>query len=185
MNIKKAISYIALGLLFRLVNINLTINGNTLNVTPDFIGWILFYLAIGCLEKYVSDKPYLKVVSLVLAVVKAVFWILDFIKPDVDIWVIKTVVGVVEAVFMFIFFGVIERIAADHGSSRADTIRILKWINIVSYVALEVMAIMKDVLSIEAMATILLVFGLALLVCAIITMFVLFGLRSEINEKLA
>ena len=44
---------------------------------------------------------------------------------------------------------------------------------------------MKDVLSIEAMATILLVFGLALLVSAIITMFVLFGLRSEINEKLA
>ena len=80
---------------------------------------------------------------------------------------------------------VIERIAADHGSSRADTIRILKWINIVSYVALEIMAIMKDVLSIEAMATILLVFGLALLVSAIITMFVLFGLRSEINEKLA
>ena len=185
MNIKKAISYIAFGFLFTLVNINLTLNGKTLNVTPDFIGWILFYLAIGCLGKYVSDKPYLKVVSLVLAVVKAVVWVLDFVKPDVDIWVIKTVVGVVEAVFMFIFFGVIERIAADHGSSRADTIRILKWINIVSYVALEVMAIMKDVLSIEAMATILLVFGLALLVSAIITMFVLFGLRSEINEKLA
>ncbi len=43
----------------------------------------------------------------------------------------------------------------------------------------------SDIINYGYSAPLLLVFGLALLVCAIITMFVLFGLRREINEKLA
>ena len=45
MNIKKAISLAAFGFMFVLVDFNLTLDGHTICVTPDFVGWILFYLA--------------------------------------------------------------------------------------------------------------------------------------------
>lgn len=46
MNLKKAISYAAFGFFFILVNINLTLSGGTINITPNFVGWILMIIAL-------------------------------------------------------------------------------------------------------------------------------------------
>ena len=83
MNIKKGLSYVAFGFLFTLVNFNLTLNGGTLNVMPDFVGWILFFLAFDKLGTYISDKKYMKWISLILAVVTAALWILGMAKPEI------------------------------------------------------------------------------------------------------
>ena len=60
MNLRKGLTLIAFGFLFTLIDLNLTLNGKTLNVTPDFIGWILMYLAIDNLGDYADRKPILK-----------------------------------------------------------------------------------------------------------------------------
>ena len=65
----------AFGFLFTLINLNLTLNGKTLNITPDFIGWILFFLAFDRLGSYVKGKEYLKWMSLVLAILSAALWV--------------------------------------------------------------------------------------------------------------
>ena len=66
LNLKKGLSFVAFGFFFTLINLNLTLNGAKLDVTPDFIGWILFFLAFDLLGTYVKDKLYLKWLSLVL-----------------------------------------------------------------------------------------------------------------------
>ena len=69
MNIKKGISYVAFGFLFTLVNFNLTINSVSICVTPDFIGWLLFFLAFDKLGTYISDKSYMKWNALVMSLI--------------------------------------------------------------------------------------------------------------------
>ena len=78
MDIKKGISYVAFGFLFTLININLTFNGATVNIVPDFLGWILFFLAYDKLGSYMENRVYLKWGFLIMAVFKGVLWILDF-----------------------------------------------------------------------------------------------------------
>ena len=48
MNIQKALTFIAFGFLFTLLNINI----NSINFTPSFIGWILLFLAYDNLGTY-------------------------------------------------------------------------------------------------------------------------------------
>ena len=49
-----------MGALFTLVNFNLTFGETSINVMPNFVGWIIVYLACGLLGDYIADKAYLK-----------------------------------------------------------------------------------------------------------------------------
>ena len=182
MDIKKGLSYVAFGFLFTLVNFNLTLNGGTVNVMPDFVGWILFFLAFDKLGTYISDKKYMKWISLILAVVTAALWILGMAKPELDVDVFNTLAAVVSAVYMFILFGVLENIARDYKSSRAETIRMLKILNLVLYVAFMVLALAYYFVKEDALAVITAFIGITMLVAAIFTAFVLFALRKEVKE---
>ena len=183
MDIKKGLSYVAFGFLFTLVNFNLTFNGTTVNIVPDFIGWILFFLAYDKLGDYLKDKIYLKWMSLGLAIFTAVEWILAIAKPELSMDIVKTVMDIVSIVYTFILFGALEKIAYDYGSDKESTIHILKYLNIAIY-ALFVAAALLSALVDEKYAVFALVFGLAALVAAIITCVVLFKLKKEISEKI-
>ncbi|MBQ1384382.1 MAG: hypothetical protein IIY74_03210 [Firmicutes bacterium] len=58
-----------MGALFTLVNFNLTFGETSVNVMPNFAGWILVYLACGLLGDYIADKAYLKPASVATVVV--------------------------------------------------------------------------------------------------------------------
>ena len=104
MDIKKGISYIAFGFLFTLLNINLNFNGTSINITPDFVGWILMFLAFDHLGQYVENKGYLKWIALILAILTGVIWVYGLVKPELSIDTVKTVVSFAGVVFMFILF---------------------------------------------------------------------------------
>ena len=187
--LKKGISLIAFGFLFTLVNINLTMNGSKLNVTPDFVGWILFYIAFDKLGAYTDGKSWLKWSALVLAIVTGAFWVLDFARPDLDPGIVKTIVTVFCAVWSFVFFGVLERIALDHHSAHAGTIRTLKYVNAVAYAAFVFLGLLGGYAgayigsgSAVAVSGIAAVVGVVALVAAIVTAVVLFRFRREMNE---
>ena len=77
MNIKKALTYIAFGFAFTLINFNLTISNVTINIMPDFIGWILILLGINNLTDYV-DRPILKWGSVVMIIITATLSLIQF-----------------------------------------------------------------------------------------------------------
>ena len=85
MKLRKGLTLIAFGFLFTLIDLNLTLNGKTLNVTPDFIGWILMYLAIDNLGDYADRKPILKLDYLLLAVLSLIQRILAVYDRNVKI----------------------------------------------------------------------------------------------------
>ena len=84
MNIKKGISYVAFGFLFTLVNFNINFPSVSINIMPDFIGWLLFFLAFDKLGDYVSSKPYLKWMALALMIVSGAVWLEAFVGYDLD-----------------------------------------------------------------------------------------------------
>ena len=183
MNLKKGLSLVAFGFLFTLVNLNLTLNGSALNVMPDCIGWFLLFLAIDCLGDFASDKKYLKWAALVLAVFTAAFWLLDVAQPELVPGVLKTIVSVAEAAYMFLLFGVLEKIAHVYAPQREGTIRTLKILNVAllaGFVLIGLLAAVNGSLALTGTAA---VFGVAALVAAIITMVTLFKLKREISEK--
>ena len=180
MDIKKGISYIAFGFLFTLVNINLQLNGGSLNITPDFIGWILMFFAFDKLGSYVGGKGYMKWIALVLAIATGVVWVCGIAKPELDLDIIKTVVSFVSMGYMFILFGILEGIARDHAPSFEKNISMLKIVNLVLYIAFFVTAMLaaRDMNTFAMPAFIL---GAAALIAAIITAVTLikFGIAIE------
>ena len=181
MDIKKGISYIAFGFLFTLLNINLTLNGSSINIMPDFVGWILMFLAFDHLGHYVENKAYLKWVALILAILTGIIWVYGLIKPDLNIDIVKMVVSFVSVVFMFILFGVLEEVARDKAPIYAKNISMLKIVNLVLYVAFFVTALLmtkdKDIFAMLAF-----LFGSGALVAAIITAVTLLKFRLVIED---
>ena len=174
----------AFGFFFTLINLNLTLNGAKLNVTPDFIGWILFFLAFDLLGTYVKDKLYLKWLSLVLVIITAADWVLEITKPELDTGAVRTFVTVLSGVYMYLLFGALEVIARDFKSSEESTIRILRILNIVLYLGFVAAALAGASSGASALLLLSAILGMAALIAAIITMVVLFRLKREIGDKL-
>ena len=184
MDIKKALTYIAFGFLFTLVNFNLTVNGHTVNIMPEFVGWILFFLAYDELGDYISDKPYMKWISLILIIATGTIYILDIVGVNFDLSIFKTVFGLLSAGYLFILFGCLENVARDYGSNRESTLGILKIVNLVLYVGATVLALLANNPNLEVLVFLVMILLVMALVSAIITAVVLFKLRKEINNTI-
>ena len=184
MDLRKGLSFVAFGFLFTLVNFNLTFNGATVNVIPDFLGWILLFLAFDKLGTYVSDQKYLKWISLILIILSGAAWIFEIAKPELEIGILKTAVTVLSAVYMFLLFDSLERIARDYGSSREDTVRMLKIINPILLIGFVVAGTLAGSNGSNSLLGITAILGVCALAAAIVTAVVLFQLRKDISEEM-
>lgn len=183
MDIKKGIKFVAIGFLFTLVNFNLKFNDKAVNVMPDFIGWLLFFLAFDKLGMYIDEKKYLKWMALCLVILSGAGWILDMVAPELAIDWFKTIVGIVEAVYIFLFFGPLENIANDCQCKQADTIHALRYVNVAVFAILALAELLARVISIESLVSVAVVFGVIGIVAAIVTCVTLFKLSKEINQN--
>ena len=183
MNIKKGLTLVAIGFLFVLVNFNLTLNGFKINVTPDFIGWILLTMAFYQLGSYVTGRKYFVYISLIMAIISGAYWVLQTFKPELlpAFDVIKIFMNIMDAIYMFVLFGVLKEIAHDYGSKREDAITTLRYINLAVNVAFAVLSAVATRMSIETLAAIVSIAGIIGLVAAIISAITLFGLEKDVQ----
>lgn len=181
MNIKKGISYVAFGFLFTLINFNLNFDTVSICLTPDFIGWILFFLAFDQLGNYISDKPYMKWMALALVIVTGAIWLGEIVYPEIEMGILKTIVTVCQCVYMFILLGILEKIAEDYHSAQKDTLRFLKYFNVLISAGFVVTALIGGNTQSEAVLILSAVLGIVALVAAIVTAVVLFKLNKELK----
>ena len=133
MDLKKALTYIAFGFLFTLANFNLSLNGTTVNIMPDFIGWILFFLAYDRLGDYISSRPYMKWAALILAVLSCGLWVLELAGSLFPADALRTVVNIASLIYMYVLFDCLERVTGDRIPQRTMTVRVLKYFNVAVY----------------------------------------------------
>ena len=181
MNVPKGVKYAALGFLFQLLNVNLNFGSVVINIIPEFVGWIFLFLACGLLADYLRNSTWMKPVALVLIVVTAALWVLDIAKIEVPY--IGIVVGIITAIFMFVFFGALEKIAAEVESPRQSTLSTLKYLNLIVYILLVVAAVIISASGSHAFAAIFVLTGVVGLVAAIVTAVVLFKFSNEIQSR--
>ena len=181
MDIKKGISYVAFGFLFILVNINLNFNNIGINITPDFVGWLLLFMAFDKLGRYISDKPYMKWAALTMMILSAAVWLGGIFKPEIDLGILKTVMSVCQCIYMFVLFGVLEKIADDYHSAQKGTLGFLKYFNIVVVLGFIVTALLGGSSEDEILLLASAVFGIVAIAAAIVTAVVLFKLNKEMK----
>ena len=181
-DLKKALSLAAIGFLFTFVNINLKINTLTINVMPDFIGWILLFMAHDNFGKYVAGKSFLKWTALILAIASIALWILGIYDPNMDLTLYTAVVNVIAAVYMFMLFSVISNVARDMGSAKAETITFLKYLNFFIFLALSALGFIGLRIDIKYLAIAATILGALAIGAAVISAIVLFSLRKEASE---
>ena len=94
--------------------------------------------------------------------------------------VVTIIIGIAEAVIMFLFFGVIEEVTRNYDPDRASTVNLLKIINLVLLLALTLLGVQALMQMSVALAVLVAVLGIAALVAAIVTCVVLFKIRKTV-----
>ena len=160
MNIRKGLSLTAYGFLFILINFNLVMEGRTINVIPDFIGWILLFLAFGKLGDYTKDCKWLRWLALVMVAPAAFSWVISLITPELagrpELLIINNMVNMIasvgEMIFIVVMFTPLIRIAHDYGSDREQKFKTLRMVNLGMYsvfVCISVMVMVLEMISAE------------------------------------
>ena len=184
MNIKKALTYIAFGFAFTLINFNLTISNVTINIMPDFIGWILILLGINNLTDYV-DRPILKWGSVVMIIITLASWLLDIAKPELNIPILKTIITFLTAGYMYFLFELLIKVGNDYKAKQTSTLATLKIVYVGVYTILAIVSILLEYFSVNnSLFLFTLVILMLALSLAIVTLVTLFGLRNEVISKL-
>lgn len=182
MDLKKGLTYTAFGFLFTLIDFNLTVNGEAISVTPDFIGWILFFLAYEKMGDYFRGKPYMKWIPLVMAVLSAAIWGFGFVSPDKDLRYLKSAAGLLDMIYIFFLLTILARVADDHGSSRGAAMRKLRWVFVIAELVMTVIGFLAEGgAGANEIAVPVVAAAVAVLIAAIMTAVTLFGLRKEIQ----
>lgn len=184
-DIKKGIRLIAFGFLFTLININLTFGNVTVNVFPDFVGWILMSMAIDPLGVYTEDRRYLKYVCMAMIVLSGALWLLGILAPDLNTQILGSVCDLISAAYIFILFESLIHIGEDNGSAYTDMLRFLRWANLAVFIAFGIIGLLfpgVDSSNIRTAAIAVIPMILIGLVVAIMTAVTLFKLNKEISS---
>ena len=182
MKVKRGIRLIAVGFLITLVNLNITSGSYKINITPDFVGWILIFIGCGLLGDYVRRRPYYQIGAFLLAMINLALYIIDLIKFDFDyLHYIEIGTTVFTTLYIFILLGLLQKIGKDNGFAHTNSLGVLKFAYIFIYVLFEVLSLFLNDLPLELLSVIMTIAGGAALVVAIVTCILLFRLSMDIR----
>ena len=189
MNIKKALTFIAVGFSLAVLDIHITIGSASVGILPAFLGYILLYLAYDQLGPYVEEKKYLKWVALILAIFYILVWVGEiFNKEEYEtisglIGAVKQSLHIVSGVYFFLLFSVLEVIAQDYNVPKLKRFRRLKFINFGAVVFSAFLAFIVELVPFVFTAIVVISGALVAAIAIIITIFVLFGFLKNLKTE--
>ena len=89
------------GFLLIFINFNLTINGHTLNILPDWAGYCLIYSGLNDLSDKGEHFPLAKPWCLDMAVYTGAVWLLEIFMGDTKLGIISWVLNIVATLVSF------------------------------------------------------------------------------------
>lgn len=178
--LKKSISMIAVGFVFTLVNINLKFGDTTVNVMPDFIGWLLYFLAFDGLGEYGKGKEYMKWAALPIMMMNIVQYAYTFINPEAELTILNTVTNLCEVVYLFLLLGIVEMIAEDIGSGQTERIHTVRYLIVAAELFILLFTIFMKKVGISE-AVVVMTVAIVLFIVMILTMIALLKLRKEVK----
>ncbi len=181
MKIKNGLRLIAIGFIFTLVNINITFDKTQINIMPDFIGWILIAAASVFLKDYTKKNPFYLVGAILLAVCDVAFTVIEVGWPKLDVDLYKTGVSLFSILYIFLLLGKLEKVGKDKSYNDVTSVRILKYVYVIVYLIFQALTFAADYLPVKVLEVLFSISGIAALVTAIATAFVLFKMSILIE----
>lgn len=180
-NIKKAVSLTAFGYLFIFLNINLDFGNVSVNILPEWLGWLLLYFASLKLQDYIKERKYIIWFLLAMSIYTLALYLAGIMAPEFNTSILNALKSIIGAAASFLYLGVICEIADEAGSVHSMALHNLRWFNAVISLILGILALV--IRNIDTAAAIVIMFGsLIALAAMIITAVVLFRFRREIKE---
>ena len=105
--------------------------------------------------------------------------VLNIISPK-ELRYLDSAVRIVEDFSIFFVFGVLEEAARDIGSKREGKIELLKYISLAVHIVPDLMGMLYDKISPDTLAMAVSGLWTVGIAAAIVSVFVLFGLRREV-----
>lgn len=181
MKLRKGLSLVAFGFLFTLVNINLNFSESaSLNIFPDFLGWLFFLLAYPCLLPYTERQPLIRWLPLFMLVYTAIDWYANLAGTPLDVGILGIIPAALELAFLYLLFGCLIRVAEDHAPSLSPRLRSLRTLNLALAAGIYALTLLTYATQIGELLLLIGLCGLVALIVAIYTCFTLFKLRSSV-----
>lgn len=183
MKLRKGLSCVAFGFLFTLVSVNLNFSEqSTLDLFPDFVGWLLFLLAYNQLLRYTAEKPVLKWLPLPMLLYSGAVWLMDLNGSPLDIGLLSVIPLFIQLFYMYTLFGCLERLAADHAPDMAPRIRTLRNLNLGLAILLALFSYLAYAMQSDLLTLPVFIGAFIALAVAVYTCVTLFKLRSRVPE---
>ena len=179
MELKKRIRLIAVGFIFTLININVNTGRMTINIMPDFLGWLI--IAIACAKKDENMKnPMYTIGAVILSLCEAALLVYRIVYPKRDIALYTSAISFISLIYVFPLLTRIEKIAKKNGYDKVSSLRILKYLYTITYILTIALGLAQNLLPADLLAILLTICGLIVLAVAVLTIVVLFGMSARI-----
>lgn len=98
----------------------------SLNLIPDWVGYILFYQSIEPIAQYEKSALLLKSIIQILGIYEFILWIIAIFGITMDIYVVQIIVIALSLYFQFQLLSNIADISVKHHSLLTSRIRMLR-----------------------------------------------------------
>ncbi len=184
-NIAKGVRLVAFAFLFIFLDFNIVSDTFYIDIIPDAVGWVLFFMSIRYLEGYIKNPTGLRVLAFVLLIADINEWMFNMISYDSDlplnpndIRFIFFLFALVYNVFYYKILGAMIRVAEDFHSMREQSIRILRPVMIVIHIA----AYLHVLIWPDEESSLFYIVIIAGCIVALINLFILFGLKKDVEN---
>ena len=132
--------------------------------------------------RYVTDKRYLVIISIIMAVLSGAYWLLELFKANIadNLSIVNTIMNIANAFYMYVLFGILVDIADEYGSKTKDTISVLRYINLAVSIILLVISVLINLENFRQFVWMITFSGLIALASAIASAIILFKLKNEV-----
>lgn len=175
-----SITKVAFGYFFLYIDINIGI----VSITPAFVGYFLFLLAIGSLKEEEREFSLLKPLCIILLVLNIFTYFSNFVGVNIAFTVVDLILTAISLYFNYQFLTNLSYIAAKYQKYGASSdAKFLKY-RTVQTVVLTVIGIFKifSFFYSDLLAYVSIVFALVSAVMCILIIVTLFKLRKNLDE---
>ena len=126
---------IALGYIFIMFRINL----GTIDILPDFIGYVLIYKGIKILLNIVTSLKLLQNFAVLLGVISFIKWILAIFNSNIRIYLISVIITIITLYFDFQLITDIMEIATKSRYLHVSDLKLLRNMKVIIYTVIYLM----------------------------------------------
>ena len=179
--LQNGLSKVAWAYMLMLLDINLNIGQNTLDLLPDWVGYLLLLSAIPLLEPVLRDLPLLRPFCVVLAAAEAVEWTAALLTGQLLLYRFLPVSAILTCLAMYVTFQLLTDLArlAEGEGFPAGRLRLCRDLDVV------IRAILFLPLPWEEWIALAVVLAVAGMIVCIMIAVQLFSLRRRLGEAVA